>query len=144
MVTRPGGAKAWAAQHHAVFEVDKFALVHFFRKLEQIPGTRRGREPVQPSLTLDDTVIAPKASAKLLGVHMDSKLKWQVQANTAQAKGLKYMLAAKHLSQGKRGVPGRLGVQLYTGVVVPKMLYAAEIWCSPILDPEEGQVKKRG
>ncbi|KZP15904.1 hypothetical protein FIBSPDRAFT_685577, partial [Athelia psychrophila] len=144
MMEDPGGANDWSEAHHAAFEVDKFALVHFTRKTESVPGTRRRRLLKGPSLTLGDIVIEPQDSAKLLGVHLDRTLKWKVQANAAHAKGMKYMMAAKRLSQGKRGVPGRLGVQLYTGVVVPKMLYAAEIWCSLIVEPEGRRKKKKG
>lgn len=54
------------------------------------------------------------------------------------------MMAAKQLSKGKHRVPGRLGVQLSSRVVVPKMLYTAEVWCSPIVDPEMGQKKMKG
>lgn len=141
---RPGGAIEWAARHHATFEIDKFALVHFSRKTEADPTTRKRRPLSRLNLILGDITIEAKRSAKLLGVHMDKTLKWKVQANAAQAKGMKYMMAAKRLSKGKRGVLGRLGAQLYTGVVVPKMLYAAEIWCSPIVGPSTGRKKKTG
>ncbi|KZP06899.1 hypothetical protein FIBSPDRAFT_689365, partial [Athelia psychrophila] len=140
----PGGANDWSKAHHSIFEVDKFALMHLTRKTEVIPGTRKRRLLTGPNLTLGGTVIEPQDSAKLLGVHLDRALKWKVQANAAHAKGMKYMMAARRLSQGKRGVPGCLGVQLYTGVVVLKMLYAAEIWCSPIVEPEGRQKKKTG
>ncbi|KZP13869.1 hypothetical protein FIBSPDRAFT_752700, partial [Athelia psychrophila] len=57
-------------------------------------------------------------------------------------KAYKYRMAARRLSQGKRGVPGRLAAQLFSGVVVPKMLYAAEIWCSPIEASTPGATRK--
>lgn len=88
-------------------------------------------------MVLGDITILPKDSTKLLGIFLDRKLTWSLQANTARAKGMKYMMAAKRLSKGKRGVPGRLGMQLYTGVVVQKMMYAAEIWCKLIIEPKD-------
>ncbi|KZP11076.1 hypothetical protein FIBSPDRAFT_673666, partial [Athelia psychrophila] len=109
----------WAANHHATFEVDKFALVQFSRAKRKNPATGRREELPGPNLVPGDVTIVPKDAAKLLGVYMDRKLIWNVQAAAAKAKGLKYMMAAKRLSLGKWGVPGRLGVQLYSGLVVP-------------------------
>lgn len=145
MMTRAGGANDWAVSHNATFEVDKFALVHFSRKLERDP-TRPNKKRLirQPALTLGTVVIQPSHSTKFLGVHMDQELKWHTQVNAAVAKGMEYMLAARRLSKGKRGVPGRLGAQLYTGVVVPKMLYVAEIWNQPILEPKPGGKWRQG
>lgn len=76
---------------------------------------------------LGDIVIQPSASAKLLGVHLDKGLRWSVQADTAFAKGMEYMMQSKRLSKGKWGVPRRQAAKLFTSVVVPKMLFAAEI-----------------
>ncbi|KZP09962.1 hypothetical protein FIBSPDRAFT_701580, partial [Athelia psychrophila] len=127
------------------FEPDKFALIHFTRKRERTPnGPRKTRLIPGPALQLGDVTIQPSESTRFLGVFLDKTLKFQVHANVALGKGLKYMLAAKRLQKGKRGVPLRQGTQLYTGVVIPKMLYAAEIWCEPIRALKEGGKVRQG
>lgn len=109
MMERAGGANDWAVSHNAAFKVDKFALVHFSRKLERDPTWPRKKRPIsRPALTLGNVTIQPSHSTKFLGVCMDQELRWHTQVNVAVAKGMDYMLAAKRLSKRKRGVPGRL------------------------------------
>lgn len=142
---RVKGAYDWAQKHSATFEVNKFALVHFSRKRIKTPNEPKKAAPLpRPVLTLGTTIIQPSASTKFLEVHLDEGLRFQIQANAALAKGSKYMLAAKRLQKGKRGVPLRQGLQLYTGVVVPKLLYAAEVWCEPIRKLREGSKRRQG
>ena len=144
MIPRLHEANEWSSSHNATFKFDKFALVPFSRK----PASRaRGgamRTMLIPSLTLGDIDIKPSVPANLLGVHLDQEPRWKTHINAEQAKGMSYIMAAKRLSQGKRGVPGRVAVLLYSGVVVPKMLYAAEGWCQPIEKPLPGKKRKRG
>lgn len=142
---RQGGAKEWVEKHNVSFEPDKFALIHFTRKHERTPNRpNKTRLIPGPALQLGDIVIQLSESTRFLGVFSDKMLKFQVHANVALGKGLKYMLAVKQLQKGKRGVLLRQGTQLYTWVVIPKMLYVAEVWCKPIRVPKEGGKVKQG
>jgi hypothetical protein len=145
MMTGHNGATAWSTAHNSTFEIDKFALLHLSRKREPNP-TRLGKQcPLsRPSLSLANHTINPSPSHKFLGVILDQNLNFKEHANYALGKGEKYAAQLRRLAQKRRGVPGRLARNLHNAVVLPKMLYAAEVWCNPIRNPAPGKKKKRG
>jgi ribonuclease HI len=145
MMTRPNGATEWSTSHNSNFEVDKFALLHISRKLEPDPNRPGKQKPIaRPPLHLENHTINPSPSHKFLGIILDQSLNFKEQANYALGKGEKYAAQLRRLAQKRRGVPGRLARNLHNAVVIPKMLYAAEVWCNPIRDPAPGKKKKRG
>ncbi|KAG2063420.1 hypothetical protein BDR04DRAFT_940490, partial [Suillus decipiens] len=54
------------------------------------------------------------------------------QVDNAIAKGTSYVLQLRRLSSSAKGLPLRLMRQLYLAVALPKMLYAADLWFSPV------------
>jgi ribonuclease HI len=145
MMTRQAGAREWSQTHNSDFEIDKFALLHLSRKREPDPNRPRKTRPIpRPPLHLADHTILPSVSHKFLGVVLDQTLNFKEHANYALGKGEKYAAQLRRLAQKRRGVPSRLARNLHNGVVLTKMLYAAEVWCSPIREPEPGKKKKRG
>ncbi|KAG2343930.1 hypothetical protein BDR05DRAFT_1018774 [Suillus weaverae] len=46
---------------------------------------------------------------------------------------MRYTMACQRMTRAAKGVHGRLLKKLYEGVVVPKMLYAADVWCSGLI-----------
>jgi hypothetical protein len=48
-------------------------------------------------------------------------------------------MACNRMSRPTKGIHGRLLKKLYEGVVVPKMLYAADIWCAGIISKRKGK-----
>ncbi|KAJ6436994.1 reverse transcriptase [Purpureocillium lavendulum] len=68
----------WEKRSGATFEVDKTTIVHFTR------GTARN----DGSFWIKGTEVKPKASAKILGVIMDSGLRYQDHMARAAQKGL--------------------------------------------------------
>jgi hypothetical protein len=142
MITRPGGAIEWSTSHKSNFEIDKFGLLHMSRKTEPDPTRPGKRRPLtRPSLQLAEHTIKPSASHKFLGVYLDQALNFKEHANYALGKGERYAAQVRRLIQGRKGVPSYIAAKLYQSVTLKKTLYAAEIWCSPILDPLPG--KKR-
>ena len=99
---------------------------------------------LQPPLHLKDHIINPSASHKFLGVYLDQNLYFKEHANYTLGKGEKYAAQIRRLSQKRRGVPSLYVCKLHNGVVLTKMLYAVEVWCNPIREPEPGKKKKRG
>ncbi|THH16336.1 hypothetical protein EW146_g4287 [Bondarzewia mesenterica] len=49
----------------------------------------------------------------------------------------------KRLAKLSTGIKPALLRQLYVGVAIPKMMYAADVWCTPIYETEGGK-KARG
>jgi len=145
MMTRQDGATDWSKTHNSNFEIDKFALIHLSRKREPDPDRPRKQRPIpRPPLHLEDHTISPSASHKFLGVYIDQNLNFKEHANYALGKGERYAAQIRRLSQKRRGVPSLYARKLHNSVVLTKMLYAAEVWCNPIRDPEPGKKKKRG
>src|ERR1700691_1359314 len=145
MMTQHDGASAWSPTHNSTFEIDKFALLHLSRKLEPDPNRPGKQRPLpRPPLSLANHTINPSSSHKFLGVILDQNLNFKEHANYALGKGEKYAAQLRRLAQKRRGVPGRLARNLHNAVVMPKMLYAAEVWCTPSRDPAPGKKKKRG
>ncbi|KAG1787595.1 uncharacterized protein HD556DRAFT_1218932, partial [Suillus plorans] len=60
----------------------------------------------------------------------------------ALAKGTKYALACTRIIRPTKGMHGRLMKRLFEGVIVPKMLYTADVWCSGLV--AKGRGKQRG
>lgn len=145
MMEREGGANEWSVTHKSKFEVDKFGPVHLTQKVVQDPNNPNKTIPMpRPDLHLTGHTITPSTSCKFLGVHVDQKLDWKEQSAYALGKGEKYTAQMRRLAQKRCGVPGRLGCRLHNGVVLTKMLYAVEVWCSPILPPKPGHMKRQG
>jgi len=73
---------------------------------------------------------------------MDDELNFKEHTTYSLAKGTGYTMACSHMSRTTRGIHRQLIKKLYEGVVVPKMLYAADIWCSGLV--AKGRGKKAG
>jgi len=145
MMTRRNSATNWSKTHNSNFEVDKFALLHLSRKRKPDP-TRPGKQrPIScPPLTLTNHTINPLTSHKFLGIFLDQTLNFKEQANYALGKGEKYAAQIRRLPQNCRSVPSLQARRLHNSVIMTKMLYAAEVWCNPICDPEQGKRTNEG
>jgi hypothetical protein len=145
MMTRRNGTANWSKTHNSNFKVDKFTLLHLSRKQEPDPTCPGKQRPIpRPPLTLANHTINPSTSHKFLGVFLDQTLNFKEQANYALGKGEKYAAQIRRLSQNRRSIPSLQVRRLHNSVVMTKMLYAAEVWCNPIRDPEPGKKNKRG
>ncbi|KIK45269.1 hypothetical protein CY34DRAFT_78256 [Suillus luteus UH-Slu-Lm8-n1] len=140
---KPGGALEWSRNHNAEFELDKTALICVSRRCSPDPSNRTKTIPIaRPAITIRQHTIQPSKSHKFLGVIVDEELRFKEHASYALAKGTKYMMACSRMTRPTKGIHGRLLKKLYEGVVVPKMLYAADVWCAGLL--EKGRGKKNG
>ena len=108
-------AVEWERRSGATFEGDKTVVVHFTRntaRSDKAPFLIKGR------------VVEPKSSAKILGVIMDSRLRYKEHMARAAAKGLSAAMCLKRLKM----LPPRAARQLFTATVAPTMDYAASVW----------------
>ncbi|EIM78935.1 uncharacterized protein STEHIDRAFT_70092, partial [Stereum hirsutum FP-91666 SS1] len=88
-----------------------------------------------PPLVIPDLAIVPSSpSAKYLGAHFDQELRWHVQAQYAVKRGLDWTLQLRRLAKPSSGLsPGQVR-RLFIAVALPKMGYALDVWCSPLID----------
>jgi hypothetical protein len=108
-------AMDWEKRSGATFEGDKTTAIHFSRNADRtntIPFTVKG-----------ETVI-PKNAAKILGVVMDSGLRYKQHMANAATKGLTAAMALKRL----RMVSPSTARQLFGATVAPVMDYASSVW----------------
>ena len=94
-------------------------------------------------MLLQGCVITLQESHKFLGVMIDQELRWQQQADYALAKATKWTLAFRRLARPATGVNLQLMHQMYCAVALPKMMYAAEVWYTP-MHKREGAGKTSG
>jgi hypothetical protein len=105
----------WERRSGATFEGEKTILIHF---------TRNPNRTSTAPMTIKGEAVAPRESAKILGVVMDSKLWYKQHIARAATKGLKAALALKRL----RMVSPSTARQLYGSTVAPVVDYASNIW----------------
>lgn len=105
----------WEKRSGATFEGEKTTLVHF---------TRCPNRSSTTPITIKGEVVTPKETAKILGVTMDSKLRYKQHIASAATKGLLAAMALKRL----RMVSPSTARQLFESTVAPVVDYASNIW----------------
>ncbi|KAG2072430.1 hypothetical protein BDR04DRAFT_1117022 [Suillus decipiens] len=134
MMEKDGGTLSWSEEYHVEFELEKTALICLSRKC--IPSTKSPNKTIpapQQPITICNHTIQPSRSHKFLGIIIDKDLNFREQAVHALAKGTKYTMACMRMVRTTRGIHGRLMKRLFEGVIIPKMLYTADIWCTGLI-----------
>ena len=108
-------ALQWEKSSGANFETTKTALVHFTRT-----ESRSSSAPI----AIKGVLIAPKSEAKILGVIMDSGLRYRTHIARTATKGLSAALALKRL----RMLSPASARQLFNATVAPVLDYASNVW----------------
>jgi hypothetical protein len=108
-------ATQWERRSGATFQTEKTTLVHFTRIASQ--------SSVTPILIIGEHVT-PKTEAKILGVIMDSELRYRKHIAKAATKGLKAALALRRLKM----LSPSTARQLFGATVAPVMDYASNVW----------------
>ena len=126
MMERPGGAFDWSDSHNSKFELSKLALMNFsFKRAPDSPLT------ITHPHSRVATVVNAVKSYKFLGVLLDSRLRWNLQADRATHTADAWVNLIRRLARTSRGISARGMRLLYTAVAIPKMGYAADVWYSP-------------
>jgi hypothetical protein len=105
----------WEKRSGATFEGEKTVIIHFTRRPNRV-STR--------SFTIKGEAIEPKETAKILGVIMDSELRYAQHIGKAATKGLLAAMALKRL----RLVSPSTARQLFGATVAPVVDYASNVW----------------
>ncbi|OAQ57605.1 reverse transcriptase [Pochonia chlamydosporia 170] len=119
----------WEKRSGATFQVNKTSIIHFTcsdPKFDKLPAVVKGRE------------VQPKECVKVLGVWMDSKLKYRQHIAYAASKGLEAALELKRL----KGLSATTARQLFTATVVPTVDYASNVWMHACKDKLIGPVNR--
>ena len=113
-------ADQWASTHASVFAPEKFQLSHLTRS-NNVPN-------IELPINSKYGEIKPQRTCKYLGVTIDTRMRWKPQIDSIQQKVSKSISALKSLAGSTWGVSLRDMRKIYTGVVVPQMLYACSVW----------------
>jgi hypothetical protein len=105
----------WERRSKATFEGDKTVIIHFTRWPDQT-STR--------PLTIKGEAIAPKETAKILGVIIDLGLRYMQHIGKAITRGLLAAMALKRL----RLVSPLTVRQLFGSTVAPVVDYTSNVW----------------
>ena len=124
-----GEALDWERRSGATFEAEKTAIIHFTRK-----PYKSDSEP----FIIKGQTVHPKNHVKVLGMVMDSKLKYKEHIARASSKSLEAALALKRL----RGLSPATARQLFTSTVAPVLDYASNIWRHAYKDKLIGPINR--
>lgn len=112
-------AEDWARKHGSQFAPAEYELVHF---------TRDPSLSTTHALRLPNAAIKASRSCRYLGIHMDSRLRWDHHREAMEAKATKRLSALSRLASSTRGT-GLINLrQVYRAMVVPQMLYGCSAW----------------
>ncbi len=109
-----GEAIDWERRSGATFEAEKTAIVHF---------TRNANKADSEPFNIKGQMVQPKDHVKVLGVIMDTKLKYKEHIARAATKGLEAVMELRRL----RGLSPPTARQLFTATVAPVVDYASNV-----------------
>ena len=113
----------WAATHGAIFAPEKYEVIHLTRA--------RRRFNLKATPVLNGLRINTKDHIRVLGVQVDSKLKWRPHLAYVKEKATSLLLATSRITASTWGSGLNKAKLLYDTVVTPAILYGASVWYSP-------------
>jgi hypothetical protein len=117
----------WEKRSGATFEADKTAIIHFAPKAH-----KTDQEP----FTIKGQTVVPRDHVKILGVLMDTRLKYKEHIARAASKGLEAAMELRRL----RGLTPATARQLFTSTVAPVVDYASSVWMHACKDKASGPI----
>ena len=86
----------------------------------------------RPPLDLALCTVTPSPTHKLLGLVLDQELRFQQHTVYAIAKGTNWVMQLCRIVKPMQGLSYHNTHQLFQSITILKMLYAADIWYTPI------------
>ena len=123
MMTRQNGVTDWSTSHNSPLEYNKLALINF---------AHQRNSQLRLPLQLLHKMLTPTTSAKYLGVIFDQNLNWKIQLAQVAEKGTKWSSQIHRATRPSWGITLKYAKRLYISVALPKVLYAIDIWCTPV------------
>lgn len=109
----------WARTHGMRFAPTKYTLTHF---------TRRKAFDLQAPIVLPEVTVHPEPTVKILGLILDTKLRWKAQERAIQEKMRTQMLALQRTTASTWGATMLKARQVYQAVIRPAIAYGAPVW----------------
>ena len=129
VMIREGGVMDWAGIHNCTFGIEKFQLLDLTRQKTKDPMRPQKRVALpRYDLILNGQNIKSTTTVKFLGIHIDRELRWKEQIAVVIGKGRDWLRQCTRLAKTSGGVSGRQMRRLYLSVVIPKMLYGADVF----------------
>lgn len=113
----------WAEMHGAKFAPEKYELIHFTRN--------HRRFNMEATIDIEGTRLPTKPFIRVLGVQVDSKLKWSAHINSIKSRYESQLLAFGRITRSTWGASFRQARLIYSAVLRPTISYASNIWYSP-------------
>lgn len=110
----------WATTHGATFAPKKYKLVHLTWRSE--------RFNMKAVVDLGVTVTEPNSSIRVLGLHVDGKLKWGPHLKKVRIKMTTQCLTLSITATSTYGITLNRARRVYNAIVKLVMIYAAAIW----------------
>jgi len=117
------GCLAWAKRHGASFAPHKYELMH----LTRCPR----RFNMAATLQLGDIEQAPVDEVRVLGVQLDTKLRWGRHINKVRGRMAQQSRALSAIATSTWGASFSKARLVFNAVVRPAMTYGAVIWATP-------------
>jgi hypothetical protein len=119
----------WERRSGATFEAEKTAIIHF---------TPKAYKSEQEPFTIKGQAVEPKDHVKILGVMMDTRLKYKEHIARAASKGLEAAMKLRRL----RGLSPSTARQLFTSTVTTVVDYASNVWMHAFKDKAIGPINR--
>ena len=110
----------WASSHRAKFVTNKYKVLHLTR------ARKRFNLNVVP--TIEKLQIATKLYIRILGVQVDTKLKWGPHMAILREKTSSLLLATSRINRSTWGASMAKSKLLHSAVVKPAILYGVGVW----------------
>jgi len=117
--------EAWANEEDLSFNISKSHAILFY-------GHKRGDPPQYPPLYLNNQILSYKTETMYLGVLLTDQLQWINHFNMVFSRAKRDMIRINKALQKRFGPSPKLTHWIYTGIIRPKITYAAHIWCGNI------------
>ena len=113
----------WAVTHGARFAPEKYELLHLTR------APKRFNLKAVP--TLGGVQVETKSSIRVLGVQIDTKLKWGPHIKKIHDRFASQSLALSRITTSTWGARFEKARLVYNSVIKPAIFYGAGVWYSP-------------
>ena len=108
----------WASRHGAVFALHKYELIHLSRSFQF---------NMSATVTIDIQVIKLKPNIRVLGLQIDTKLKWRAHIQKVQKKMVNQSMTLTKIFMSTWGATFSKARQVYTAMVCPAMTYGLSV-----------------
>ena len=115
--------ETWARKHGCIFAPAKYQLIHLSRNPKKFN--------MGASINIVGNEVSPQPEVKVLGLHIDTALKWGPHVKKIQEKMTKQTMALTKISTSTWGATLKRARRVYIAVVRPAMTYGSTVWHTP-------------